>query len=47
MMNGSTNWISTRPIVTYRQPPCMRARYQEISSGRLPDHVIRNCEKLK
>ena len=28
------------------QPPRKRARYQAISSGRLPDQTIRYCEKL-
>ena len=29
------------------QPPRIRSRYQGISSGRLPDQMIRNCEKLR
>ena len=32
---------------TTRQPVCSRCRYQAISSGRLPDQMIRYCENEK
>src|SRR5262249_28694834 len=46
-MNGMTNWKKTMAMITHSQPPRMRSRYQVISSGRLPDQVIRNCDRLK
>jgi len=42
--NGSAKWPITMTIATAPQEPRMRAMYQGISSGRLPDQMIRNCE---
>src|SRR5580658_348158 len=45
--NGTANWNSTRNNATYSHPPCRRRKNHEISSGRLPDQMMSNCEKLK
>ena len=42
---GSTKWSRTSAAPTQPQPPCRRRRYHGISSGRLPDQMIRYCEK--
>src|SRR6516165_494049 len=44
--NGRTNWRKRTASPTYPQPPRKRARYHEISSGRLPDQMMRYCEKV-
>src|SRR5579859_5390650 len=45
--NGISQWKMKSS--EYRMPQCprMRSRYQGISSGELPDQMIRNCEKLR
>ncbi len=44
--NGSMKWNSRIASPTAPHPPRKRARYQWISSGRLPDQMIRYWEKL-
>src|SRR5260221_13498629 len=44
--NGTTKWKKTRKITTVFHPPAVRRTYQTISSGRLPDHMMRNCENV-
>ena len=45
--NGKAKWKTMSITPIYPQPPFIRVRYQVVSSGRLPDQMIRNCEKLK
>src|SRR6266542_2705176 len=42
---GRRNCPTSTTKPTQPQPPRKRARYQGISSGKLPDHTIRYCEK--
>src|SRR4029077_16084985 len=43
----NANCRSATSSATAPQPPCLRATYQVVSSGRLPDQIIRYCEKVK
>ena len=45
--NGMKKCPNTSAIATKPHDPRMRAMYQGISSGRLPDQMIRNCENEK
>ena len=42
--NGAAKWKTTSTMPMATQPPCIRCRYHMISSGRLPDQMIRYCE---
>ena len=44
--NGAMNWKITSASVKNHQPPSARRRYQGLSSGRLADQMIRNCERF-
>ena len=43
--NGMSQWKMKSRVMIMPQCPRMRSRYQLISSGRLPDQMIRNCPK--
>ena len=45
--NGATKCPTISVIPTARQPVCSRCMYQAISTGRLPDQMIRYCENEK
>src|SRR6266478_9518682 len=44
---GNANCRMTIPSAITPHPPCLRATYQTVSSGRLPDQMIKYCEKAK
>src|SRR5262249_35299333 len=44
--NGSAKCASTSSVEYRLHRPCVRFRYHGTSSGRLPDQVIRNCDKV-
>src|SRR6476620_12010540 len=45
--NGMSQWKMKSKVKITPQWPRIRSRYQEISSGELPDQIIRNWEKFK
>ena len=45
-MNGSAKWATSNSMAMPSQPPWVRCKYQGTSSARLPDQMIKNCEKL-
>ncbi len=44
---GSMKCPTTSAMATQPHEPVVRCTYQGISSGRLPDQMIRNCEKFR
>src|SRR5579863_2941521 len=44
---GMTQWKMKSRVMMMPQWPRMRSRYQLISSGRLPDQMMRNCPKAR
>src|SRR5258707_3333913 len=43
--NGTKKWNTIRIAATRVQPACDRSTYHGVSSGILPDQIIRYCEK--
>ena len=46
-MKGISQWKITSSVATTPQLPRMRSRYHGISSGELPDQIIRNAANAR
>src|SRR5215471_6967973 len=47
MQNGINQWLMKFSEQMTHQPPRMRARYHGISSGMLPDQMIKNSANVR
>src|SRR5438045_8766171 len=45
--NGNANCRITIAKAITPQPPCLRATYQAVSSGKMPDQISKYCENAK